>query len=299
MGHLDDERIMAVGRPGAPPDARAARHLVRCARCRRRVAAASALRGAAAALDAENAPAAVPSFDALVLPELHRPAADPAPVAAWSASASWRLTAALVWRQARLVPRSLWPLTALGFVLLLAAAWRAEPIAEPLLGPGVTLLLTAGVLAVCEPRRDPRSELLHSLPVPPVAVWLCRLALVVAVDLAAALVLTAAVGRVAEGAADAPQLVASWLGPALLTAALAAFGAVWQSPAAGAVLGGCGWVIGAVVAVGGVLPVPGRFTAVLAAVWTTNAGTLAASLLLIGCAALLTGYPARVLRGGV
>ncbi|MDA8369787.1 MAG: hypothetical protein M0026_07930 [Nocardiopsaceae bacterium] len=304
MRHLDDEQVLAAARSGGVPAGEGtAPHLAACARCRRRVAAAEAIRSAAVAVEAEDASGAdvaVPAFDALVLPALRR-TAEPelVPVAAPTASASWRLTAALVLRQARLAPGALWPLTALGFAALLLLAWRAGPImGAVLLGPGVTLLVTMGVLAVCEPRRDPRREMLYSMPVPPVAVWLARLALVVGVDFTAAAALTAVIGYLPGGEADVVHLAALWLGPALLTAALAAFGSVWQSPMAGALLGGCGWLTGAVATAGDLLPVPGSFLRVAAAAWTTNAGTLTAALLLIGAAAFLVTRPRHDLRGG-
>lgn len=302
MRHLDDEQILAAVRAGnAPTGGATASHLAACARCRHRVIAAKALRDAAVDVEAEEAPdvdTAVPAFDALVLPALGRTAEPaPEPVPAPTASASWRLTAALALRQARLVPRALWPLTALGFAALLFIAWNSTPPMGPsLLGPGVSLLVTAGVLTVCEPRRDPRRELLYSMPVPPVAVWLTRLALVVGVDLLAATVLSVAVGGLAG--VGVTGLVALWLGPALLTASLAAFGSVWRSPAVGAVLGGLGWLAGAAAAVGDLLPLPGAVLRVAAVMWSTNVGTLAAALLLVGAAAFLVTRPGHVLRAG-
>ncbi|WP_435110326.1 hypothetical protein [Nocardiopsis synnemataformans] len=302
MRHLDDEQILAAARAGhAPFGAEVASHLTECAHCRRRTGEAEALRDAVTAVEAEDVPAfdvAVPAFDALVLPELRRPA-DPVPVAAPTATASWRLTTALVLRQARLVPGALWPLTASGFVALLFLAWSFGPfMGSALLGPGITLLVTMGALAVCEPRRDPRREVLHSMPVPPVAVWLARLALVVGVDLVTATLLTVVVGRLPGDDAGVVHLVTLWLGPALLTAALAAFGAVWHSPMVGAALGGCGWLAGAAAAMGDLLPVPGVLLGVIATAWTTNVGTLTAALLLFGLAAFLVTRPRHGLWGG-
>lgn len=301
MRHLDDEQVLAAVRAGdALPGGRTTSHLAGCAHCRGRVAEAEALRDAVAAVEAEDVPdvhAAVPAFDALVLPELRRPA-DPVPVAVPTAASSWRITTALVLRQSRLVPGALWPLTALGFAALLLLAWNLGPATgAALLGPGVTLLVTAGALAVCEPRRDPRYEVFYSMPVPPVAVWLARLALVVGVDLVAATVLTAVVGWLPDGDAGVVRLVALWLGPALLTAALAAFGSVWHSPVVGAALGGFGWLAGVAAAAGDLLPVPGALFGVFATVWTTNVGTLTAALLLVGAAAFLVSRPRRVLGG--
>ncbi|WP_017569405.1 hypothetical protein [Nocardiopsis halotolerans] len=312
MRHLDDEQVIAAVRAArtgdATPGAGTAAHLAACAHCRDRVAEARALRDAVAAVEAEDVPeapdlhAAVPAFDALVLPALRgetAPAPDPVPVAVPTAAASWRITVALVLRQARLVPGALWPLTGLGFAALLLLAWNLGPAAEPvLLGPGITLLVTMGALAVCEPRRDPRREVFHAMPVPPVAVWLARLALVVGADLVAATVLTVVVGWLPGGDAGVVRLVALWFGPALLTAALAAFGSVWHSPTVGAVLGGCGWLAGVAATAGDLLPVPGGLLRVAATVWTTNVGTLAAALLLIGAAAFLVTRPRSGLLGG-
>lgn len=297
MRHLDEEQILAAVRAEAGTET--ATHLAQCRHCRSRLAATEALRDATTAVEAEDHPdTAVPSFDALVLPELRR-VGEPVPVAVPDASSSWRITVALVLRQARLVPAALWPLTALGFTVLLFLAWRATPfMGSLLLGPGITLVVTTGALAVCEPRRDPRNELLYSMPVPPVAVWLTRLALVVGVDLITATALTVVVGRLSDTGADVSVLVASWLGPALLTAALAAFGAVWQSPMVGVVLGGCGWLTGVAASAGDVLPAPGAFLRVVETAWSTNVGTLTVALLLTGAAALLLTRPRHALGEG-
>ncbi|RCV52817.1 hypothetical protein [Marinitenerispora sediminis] len=297
MSHLDEERIQAAAR-ARRAGGRAAdeEHLAACAACRERVAALRAVAAAAAAVDAAETEAGtltVPSFDALVLPGLRgAPAAAPLPPAP---RAAWRLTLELVARQARLVPGALWPLTALGFAAVLLLAWRAGPVVGSLvLGPGVTLLVTLGALAVCEPRRDPRREVLAAIPIPPVAVWLARLAFVLGIDLVAATAASLLLGALDRAAGPLP-LVGAWLGPALLSAGLAVFGSVWRSPALGATLALTAWAAGTVAALGGLADGVGHG---LAAVWATNPATLALACALFAAAAWLVSRPARTLPEG-
>lgn len=291
MAHLDDEQILRAARAAAPTGHAA--HLRDCARCAGEVESMRALAAAATAADlAATGPVTAPSFDALIAPAL-APARAQTTVVAPAAAASWRLTAQLVLRQARLVPRALWPLTALGFAALLLLAWQAGPVPGAVLtGPGVTLVVMLGALAVCEPRRDPRRELLYALPVPPVAVWLSRLAFVLAVDLAMAAGASVVIAALPRSQAGPIDVIASWLGPALLSAALAAFGAVWRSPLVGAGLGLGAWGLGvAAIARTG----EGALDAVGTAVWTTGPLTLGAAAALLAAAAVLVSRPARVL----
>src|SRR5690606_36128877 len=187
MTHLDEEQIrLAGGRGPGGLDGAARGHLDGCPECAPRVAGTARLGAVLRAAEPEAGP---PSFDALIAPALAAERSAPAaPAPAPSARASLRLVAGLVLRQARLVPRMLWPLSAVGFAVLLAAALKAPSpgLGALFLGPGATLVVTVGALAACEPRRDPRMELMRTMRVPPVAVWLSRLALVLGADLAAA-----------------------------------------------------------------------------------------------------------------
>lgn len=247
--HLGDDELSALSRAGslspgqAPAGSSPARHLAGCRRCQNRAAALRALARAARAADrALTGPIEVPTFDALIGARLPRPApASPALPAAIqtapkeTAAARYgslghrvRLALRVVGYQARLLPRSLAPITGFGFVTALVAALSTH---DPtwgvrLFGVMVTLLLLVGAMAVCQPRRDPRRELLYALPVSPGAVFLARLTLVLSLGLGAALAGSIAVGA-AGHRAGVTELILQWLGPSLLSSSVAVVLAVW------------------------------------------------------------------------
>ncbi|GAA1077834.1 hypothetical protein [Nocardiopsis composta] len=302
MTHLDEEQIrLAGGRGPGGLDGAARGHLDGCPECAARVAGTARLGAVLRAAEPEAGP---PSFDALIAPALAAERSAPAaPAPAPSARASLRLVAGLVLRQARLVPRMLWPLSAVGFAVLLAAALKAPSpgLGALFLGPGATLVVTVGALAACEPRRDPRMELMRTMRVPPVAVWLSRLALVLGADLAAAGAVSLAAGLVHGGPREAAVLVASWLGPALLGSALAAFGSVWRSPLVGAVLGTSSWLLSTLAAG----PVPagrgmllGPLADTIGPVWSTGPVSLLLAAALLAWAARLVAREGRALPEG-
>ncbi|WP_017591110.1 cupin domain-containing protein [Nocardiopsis potens] len=306
MTHLDEEQIRLAGGRGPGGLAAAARgHLDGCPECAARVAGTARLGAVLRAAEPEARP---PSFDALIAPALaaERPVRGTAPAPGLSARASLRLAAGLVARQARMVPRLLWPLSAVGFAVLLAAALKAPSagLGALFLGPGATLVVTVGALAACEPRRDPRMEPMRTMRVPPVAVWLSRLALVLGADLAAAGAVSLAAGLVHGGPGDAAVLAASWLGPALLGSALAVFGSVWRSPAVGAALGASSWLASALAAAAGAGAGPaargplGPLADTIGPVWSTGPVSLLLAAALLAWAARLVAREDRALPEG-
>ncbi|MFW5417301.1 hypothetical protein J0910_11875 [Nocardiopsis sp. CNT-189] len=302
MTHLNEEQIrLAGGRGSGDLETGARGHLNGCPECAARVAGTARL---GAVLRADGPEPRPPSFDALIAPALaaERSARGPAAAPGLSARASLRLVAGLVARQARMVPRLLWPLSAVGFAVLLAAALKAPSpgLGALFLGPGATLLVTVGALAACEPRRDPRMELMRTMRVPPVAVWLSRLALVLGADLAVAGAVSLAAGLMHGGPGDAAVLVASWLGPALLGSALAVFGSVWRSPVVGAVLGASSWLLSTLAAGAGPAtrgPL-GPLTDTIGPVWSTGPVSLLLAAALLAWAARLVAREDRALPEG-
>ncbi|MET9431095.1 hypothetical protein [Streptomyces sp. NPDC003036] len=188
----------------------------------------------------------------------------------------WRTAWQLAVTQATLMP-SLWaPLSAAGFVgaALLASAHVPDRFAVRLFGAVAVLLVMFGALMVASPGRDPRRELLFTLPVPPAAVFLARLTVVLAVDVALAMACSALI--------DGPgwwPVVSSWLGEALLAASLALALAVRHSPAVGAASGATLWMLGVFGGPQGILATP--FDGLLDVLLSTTPWTLlmAAALL--------------------
>ncbi|MFC8872559.1 hypothetical protein ACFUAC_33715 [Streptomyces sp. NPDC057148] len=300
--HLADDVLARLART-ASRDRRDGRHLDACPDCRVRLAA---WRDIGTALRAEEAGPehAPPPFDALLGPVLApRSAAAPAdaacPAAAREAAGpralvgrlgagvrsqgperSLRTAWQLVGRQAALMPKAWAPLSAGGFVgaALLASAQETDRFALRLFGAVVVLLVTFGALAAALPRRDPRHELLFTLPVSPGAVFLARLTVVLSADLAMAMACSALV--------DGPgwwPVVSSWLGQSLLAASLALALAVRHGPAPGAAAGGAVWLLGVTSGPQGLFSTP--VGAMVDALLSTTPWTVALSAALLAWAA--------------
>ncbi|WP_157745538.1 hypothetical protein [Nocardiopsis gilva] len=172
---------------------------------------------------------------------------------------------------------------------------RPTPWSAPCCSAGVTLLVTLGALAVCEPRRDPRGELLYAMPVPPVVVWLARLTFVVGIDLLVAMTASLLASTVLAAPVGPLEMIGSWLGAALLGAALAVFGSVWRSPMVGAGFGLSAWAVG-VLGLGVVpLPISADASAAVVTVWSTNPATLGAAAALLTASTWLVTRPDRTL----
>lgn len=282
--HITDDVLAQLARPDQH-DAGGQEHLERCTDCRTRMAVWQNI-GSAVRAEAEEQAATPPSFDALLAPALagapsrsEAPRAVPAqqPV---GRGMSWRTAWQLTLRQAALMPRIWAPLSAVGLVgaALLASARVQDGFGVRLFGAVVVLLVILGALMVASPRRDPRRELLFTLPVAPAAVFLARLTVVLFADVAMAMLCSALV----EGPGWWP-VVTSWLGEALLAASLALALAVRFAPAAGAAAGGALWLLGVVAGPRGVFSTPAD--ALLNALLSTTPWTLLLALVLLGWAA--------------
>ena len=278
MSHLDDEALGAAARAGGAgepasqalrgggsvPASSVAAHLASCPRCARRLDALARMSAAVRQVDQEVVALVVaPPFDLAIAPRLaalendQRAAAAPVapprqqgdPVAgvvpAAGLWASWALAGAVLVGQRRLLPGV--ALGAMTLVGLVAAAVLALAVpsgaGSRLFAAAVALVVLVGAGAVCSPRWDPRRELLAAMPISPVAVFGCRLTLVLGAEVLAALaasVLAAALGMpLGLGA-----LVLGWLGPALLAAAALVVVSVWRSARLGAVVGSLVWLLG-------------------------------------------------------
>ncbi|MEU9759593.1 hypothetical protein AB0D98_07375 [Streptomyces sp. NPDC047987] len=192
----------------------------------------------------------------------------------------WRTAWQLAVRQLVLMPRLWAPLSAAGLVAaaLVSSAQMQEHIGMRLFGAVVVLSALFGALIVASPRRDPRRELLFTLPVSPAAVFLARLATVLCVDLALAMVCSALVRGPGWWA-----VVASWLGESLLAASLALALSVRFSPPVGAAAGGTLWFLGVVGGPHGLLSTPAD--ALLDSLLSTTPWTLATTAALLVWAA--------------
>lgn len=301
MEHLDDEAVTRAGthegRAALPAAARA--HLDTCALCEKRVLGTERL---ASALREEEPDLAVPSFDTFIAPHLTpqrdpepapAPAPEPVPVPAprVTAGRAAHLALAVTWRQVRLVPSVLSSAVVAGFaVLALALVLMPSRPAEPYVEAVTVGLVTIAGVVACDPRRDPRREALHAMLVPPLAVWFARLVLVLGAVLALALAVSALAGAL-PGGRPFPELVGSWLPPALLGAALTVFGTVWRSPAVGLVLGGVSWAMA--LAVFRWNTATSVFGAVAAPLWADLTASVAVAALVFAGAAWLVARPGR------
>ena len=303
MEHLDDEAVTRAGthEGRAALTAAARAHLDTCALCEKRVLGTERL---AAVLREEEPDPAVPSFDTFIAPHLTpqrapepapapAPEPEPVPVPAprVTAGRAAHLALAVTWRQVRLVPPVLSSAVVAGFaVLALALALLPSRPAGPYVEAVTVGLVTIAGVVACDPRRDPRREALHAMLVPPLAVWFARLVLVLGTVLALAFAVSALAGAV-PGGRPLPDLVGSWLPPALLGAALTVFGTVWRSPAVGLVLGGVSWAMA--LAVLRSSTATGVFGAVAAPLWADLTASVTVAALVFAGAAWLVTRPGR------
>ncbi|MDC0772903.1 hypothetical protein [Streptomyces sp. HD] len=226
-----------------------------------------------AALAGEDARSAAPSAARAAAVPVQAPDA-PAP------SPSWRTTWQLVARQAVLMPRSWVPLSAAAFVgaALLASVQVHERFGLRLFTAVVVLLVMLGALMAASPRWDPRRELLFTLPVPPAAVFLARLTVVLCVDVTLAM----ACSTLVDGPPGWWHVVSSWLGESLLAASCALAISVRVSPAAGSAAGGALWLLGVLSGPQGLVATP--LDALLDPLLSTTPWTLAIAVALLGWA---------------
>lgn len=254
--HLDDDQVIAAaGRPSE--------HAESCAECRRKI---DAWRVLALAADRAREPLVVPSFD-LLAAKLN-PARLTAP----------RWAGELVIAQMRLLPRSLWPLTA---ALLAIAGWTAGLVnaaqAPATVGAGTTLVAVLAAACVVRRESDPRAEITAVVPAGPTIVLTARLLLVSAVTVAGGLLVSLVLALARQDIA-LPSLVLAWIGPVALALSLTLFAGLAAGPAVGVLCGAGLWAVATVSA----LSPAAAANSPLLRVWSTGPLTL-------GCAALLIG----------
>lgn len=293
MSHLGDEQLRLAGTPEALP-AEARLHLEDCPVCELRAAGLGGLVTAAvASADRQLGDLAVPDFEQLLGARL----AEPVRTARRATFAdSFSLVGQLLTSQFGMLPRLLTPVTVLAFTA--AAAFTVALPAQLATGGFAALMSLLFLLSVVwggEPEQGRRAELALTLPVSPTAVFLTRLTLVLALDLALALVSSVVVA--AAGAPVAlPELVLGWLGPSLLASAVASAVTAWRAPWLGLSSGVLVWTLGWLVARGGALSPESGLASVLRHVWPTTPVTLMLAAALFAVAARLVAAPRRALR---
>lgn len=293
MEHLDEEAVTRAGAGGRSRLSDVERaHLESCALCRGRVQDTARL---SAVLREEEPEPEVPSFDALITPHL-RERSEPVPVPTMRPGRAWWLTLLVTWRQARMVPRPLWLLTVGGFTAL-AVAILLTPVRDfavsAFLGPLTVALTTIGAVVVCDPKSDPRQESMYAMLVPPVAVWLSRLTLVLGSVLLMATAVSA-LASISGSGQEVGSVLVSWLSPALLSAGLATFGTVWRSPAVGLLLSAFSWAMALFSERGDQVGTP--LETVVTQVWTDPWISLPLAVVALGGATLLVTRSAYSLR---
>ncbi|MEU8268141.1 hypothetical protein AB0B89_13320 [Sphaerisporangium sp. NPDC049002] len=137
---------------------------------------------------------------------------------------------ALLWAEARVVPRAVWLASALvmaagvGFVLAQGHA------AEPVMALVVPLVTGIGMAGVYPPTRDEAFEVVAVTPTSPRVLLLARMTLVLGYDLALALLASAGLSLTASTPAGLGRLIMVWLGPMALLAALGLLLSVCWNP---------------------------------------------------------------------
>ena len=281
----------AAGTLSASARAGVAQHLAACARCQADLAAWQAVRDAARAA----LPAAVTPRRDLLAGVQARLEGGRAGAPGGPRHAAL-LALQLLGVQQRLLRRRLLAGCALVLALgLPVAASAANGMGGALLALLAPLAAAVGVALTCGPEADPAREVTMATPTAPRAVLLARFTVIVGYDMIFALA-ASVVMVLAGGAGPLPAVVAQWLGPLLLLAALSLVLSLWLGPPVAA---GCALGLWAARVLAGALPpalTVTPFLEVIAFLWSTNLLTLGGSLLL--GAAALARVPARPALGG-
>lgn len=263
-------------------------HLAGCDACAAEVAAWETVARAARARASAVAPAP-PGLFAAIQARLTGPEAL-TPYRAPLGNRPVARVALLLLRQPRLIGWPVWTIAAALLVAGTAVAAAAPPgVAGALLASVVPLAAALSVAGACGGTEDPAGELVAASPTPARAVLLARLTVVLAAVFVAAATASVALVGLRGGAATA--LLAAWLGPMVLLAAVSfALSALWRpGPAVGVALGV--WVA-QVLASTGVLH--HTVAAWVAVVWRTDAPVLVvAAALVAGTLLLAPRVPAR------
>jgi anti-sigma factor RsiW len=261
-----------------PPERRAevTAHLAVCGTCR---ADADAWHSLAVSTEEKPSPRVV--RDALLCAALK-------PLAPLVAPTRRRPLFRLMCTQLRLVPVSTWVVSAVVIAGAVVVAWQGSAgAARPVLALAIPMVAALSLAGTCGRDHDGAAEIVATTLTGKTLVLLARLALVLGAEIGLAMVASGLLKLLGVPHSDFAELVRAWLGPtgllsglALLTAAV--FGA---GPAATAAM--VVWL--ARLAAGGLLGMPVTWLVPLRTVWTTNLGTVAASVVLLTAAALIFG----------
>lgn len=275
-------------------------HVAVCERCAGRVAARDNLAGAARQVSVElTGELRVPAFDALIGPALiAATSTKPVEVVSPTLGASWRLVTALTLAQIRLLPRTLLPLSLLGFIgcVLLAVFTRHTGQSAAVFTTSATLMIQLGALTACTHRTDPRLELFTAMPVSPVVVFTNRLLIVLILDTTLALLASLAAAALGTPA-DAADLITGWFGQAMFASAAGVVVAVWRSVTAGMITGVVVWSLGTMgtFSTSGVLH---KLGSVIAPLWSGGPAPVIVAFVLLVIAVAGMGRPRLDLVSG-
>lgn len=209
----------------------------------------------------------------------------------------------LLWAQAPLIQRDLWPAAALvmgiGFVIsVLSNALGTLRVLAP-------LMAAASLAVIYGPEHDPAAELALSTPTSPWKILLARVTLVFGYNLALALVASFLMLAFVPGAAlslsSAAGLILAWLAPMTFLSALALALSVWVGTANALVVAYVGWLAQFLPTFIGHLALADGFRQVMmgyAHFWQSPGILLVAGGLLFGLALLRVQAPARGLGLG-
>jgi Putative zinc-finger len=200
----------------------------------------------------------------------------------------WRLPAALLRAQARLVPTGVWPAAAAVMALGVAVAYRSSiGWAGSILAMVAPIMAALCIAGVCGPSRDPAFEVCAATRTGPRPVLLARVTLVFGYDLALALTGSGLLWLLGVRARGLDGLVSAWLGPTALLSSVALLACVLVSAEAAAAAATCLWVLR--VACGGWFGADLRWLSPVQTVWTTTPATMLAAVVLVAIAATLAG----------
>jgi hypothetical protein len=280
-GHADVERL--IDYIGGRLPTGVALHLEECAECAREAAAWQAVslgtRQAAVSL--------APRPDALAL-LLDRVAKAPR-----RSRGGLGHAAAVLAGQVPLVRRRIWAASVVLLTLGAAIAVTRREQGGVALALAAPLVAALGVVLIYGREVDPGVELAAASITPIRLVLIARLVLVTGFDLVLAVAASGLVAM-AGGADGLWAVVSGWLGPFALLCSLSLLLAVWWGPGASAAGALAVWSLGVLASTGGTRVLSAWQAAVLAHLWATSAGVLAAAGTLLAAAVFLAPYRIRL-----
>jgi len=207
--------------------------------------------------------------------------------AGWVARRAW----ALLGGQVPVVRREIWSASALVLVLGLIVGLSGQGRASLALSLAAPLVAALGVSAIYGPEVDPALEVALATPTSPRVIVLVRLTLVVAYDLALALVASAVIAA-AYPTVGLAVVIGAWLGPMLALCAVSLLIAVAVRPAVGAAVALGLWALRTLALDEHVLSA--QAAQALRAVWVTGPVTLLVALACIAVAVVVTSRQERL-----